>query len=71
MPISEHSVRILVVVPKEYAQEIDRMIGPGRRSRSAVVRLLVEAALGRSFSLPVRSADRTDGACQEPADIAA
>lgn len=73
MAPSEESVRILVVVPKEYAQDIDKLIGPGRRTRSAVARLLIEAALGRSLFLPDRSLERPNTAHtdQQPLDCAA
>ena len=72
MPLSDNNVIVPVVLPREFVSQLDTMRSPTLRSRSAVVRRIVEEALGRSFSLPDRSANRPEVVLtDQPADITA
>jgi metal-responsive CopG/Arc/MetJ family transcriptional regulator len=62
MPLSSENVIVPVVLPREFVAELDKLRSPNLRSRSAVVRRIVEEALGYSFSLPASSVDRTESA---------
>lgn len=73
MPLGNDSVIVQVVIPREYMERLDKMQSPALRSRSAVIRRIIEEAIGHSFSLPVRSVDGPDTTqAEQPAkDIAA
>ncbi len=60
MPLSDNNVIVPVVLPREFVSQLDTMKSPTLRSRSAVVRRIVEEALGRAFSLPDRSVNRPE-----------
>lgn len=59
MPLGEDSVIVQVVLPKEYIAQLDGMQSPTLRSRSAVIRRIVEATIEGTFSLPLRSVGKT------------
>lgn len=56
---------VKVILPKSYLPKIDALIAAGQRSRSAIIRRMVERALGIDFLMPHCSANRTE---EVPAD---
>ncbi len=60
---------VKVILPKAYLPKIDALCRPGQRSRSAVIRRMVEVALDIDFFMPDRSADGSiDAIPEQPAD---
>lgn len=48
---------VKVILPKKYLPKIDALVAPGQRSRSAVIRRMVERMLGIDFFVPECSVD--------------
>jgi Arc/MetJ-type ribon-helix-helix transcriptional regulator len=49
---------VKVILPKSYLPKIDALVAPGQRSRSAVIRRMVERMLNIDFFTPQCSVDR-------------
>jgi len=59
MALPDDMVVVQVCIPKDMVEQIDQLKAPGRRTRSAVGRWLLENALrGGAFFVPARSVDR-------------
>lgn len=74
MALADDMVIVKVIVPKSYIPRIDKLCGPGQRSRSAVVRRMVEKMLGIDFFSPDWSACEPEESTAnqiEPESIAA
>lgn len=74
MALADDMEIVKVILPKDYVRRIDLLIAPGQRSRSAVIRRMVEEALDIDFFVPKRSAETTIEASEnhpEPADVSA
>lgn len=67
MALADDMEIVKVILPKSYAPKIDALIGPGQRSRSAVIRRMVERALGIDFLLPQWSVDEPQKATEDQA----
>ena len=62
MALADDMEIVQVILPKSFLPKIDALRGPSQRSRSAVVRRMVEQALGIDFFSPqwsVREPDMT------------
>lgn len=59
MAIADDMDIVKVILPKSYLSRIDALCGPGQRSRSAVIRRMVEHALEIDFFSPQWSVDET------------
>lgn len=70
MPLGDESVLVPVILPREYLPLLDARRSPTLRSRSAVVRRIVEAALAGSFLLPTCSVDDPIGSPTNHKDAA-
>lgn len=70
MPLGDESVLVPVVLPREYLPLLDARRSPTLRSRSAVIRRIIETALAGSFLLPVCSVDSTNGLASDQKDAA-
>lgn len=71
MALADDMDIVKVILPKSYLPKIDALCGPGQRSRSAVIRRMVEKTLGIGFFSPNWSADEPQTTQEEQADIAA
>lgn len=52
MALADDMDIVKVILPKSYLPRIDALCGPGQRSRSAVIRRMVEHALDINFFSP-------------------
>jgi len=69
MALADDMEIVKVILPKSYLPKIDALCGPGQRSRSAVIRRMVEEALAINFFVPNWSAETTDAASEhQPAE---
>jgi Arc/MetJ-type ribon-helix-helix transcriptional regulator len=57
MALADDMEIVKVILPKSYLPKIDALCGPGQRSRSAVIRRMVEKALAIDFFTPDWSVD--------------
>lgn len=60
MALADDMEIVKVILPKSFIPKIDALCGPSQRSRSAVIRRMVEQALGINFFSPQWSVDETD-----------
>lgn len=70
MAIADDMEIVKVILPKSYGPKIDALIGPGQRSRSAVIRRMVERALGIDFLLPKWSVNEPQSAPVDQSEAA-
>lgn len=61
---------VKVILPKSWLPKVDALMAPGSRSRSAVVRNMVQRALGLDFFTPECSANGSDGVSKEQKEAA-
>lgn len=52
MALADDMEIVKVILPKSFLPKIDALCGPGQRSRSAVIRRMVEQALDIDFFSP-------------------
>lgn len=57
MALADDMEIVKVILPKSYLPKIDALCGPGQRSRSAVIRRMVEKALAIDLFTPDWSVD--------------
>lgn len=62
---------VKVILPKSWLPKVDALMAPGSRSRSAVIRNMVQRGLGLDFFTPECSVDGSEIVSREPADLAA
>lgn len=62
---------VKVILPKSWLPKVDALMVPGTRSRSAVIRAMVQRGLGLSFFTPDCSVDGSEVAPKEQKQAAA
>lgn len=60
MALADDMEIVQVILPKSFLPKIDALRGPSQRSRSAVIRRMVEQALGIDFFSPQWAAHETE-----------